>query len=174
MARLKVFAATIGFFDTVVAAPSRKAALEAWGARQDLFGEGLASVTDDPAAETAALAHPGVVLRRAPGSKGGFEQAPALPDPPEGSRPKSAAKPAARPARSTPAPDRRPLDRAQAALEKIEARYSRDHDALEREMAALGERLKALEQSHVSARHAAVRRRDQALRAFRRAGGKDA
>ena len=73
MARLKVFSATIGFFDTVVATPSRRAALEAWGARQDLFGEGLAAATDDPAAKAAALAHPGTVLRRAAGSKSAFE-----------------------------------------------------------------------------------------------------
>ncbi len=165
MARLKVFSATIGFFDTVVATPSRRAALEAWGARQDLFGEGLAAATDDPAAKAAALAHPGTVLRRAAGSKSAFER------PPKGTRPKSAGKPSARSARPPPAPDRRPLDRARAALDDIEARYRRDHDALERDLAALGERLKALERSHVSARRAAVRRRDQALRAFEGAGG---
>ena len=31
--RLKVFRTSIGFHDAYVAAPSRKAALEAWGAR---------------------------------------------------------------------------------------------------------------------------------------------
>lgn len=45
MPRLKVFRAQMGFFDSVIAAPSQKAALEAWGARQDLFHEGFAAVS---------------------------------------------------------------------------------------------------------------------------------
>jgi len=35
--KLKVFQAQFGFFDTVVAAPSRAAALRAWGARQKIY-----------------------------------------------------------------------------------------------------------------------------------------
>ena len=54
MARaLKVFRTPIGFHDAYVAAPSQKAALEAWGVRQDLFKEGQAAVADDPAAQAA-------------------------------------------------------------------------------------------------------------------------
>ncbi len=49
-AQLKVFAARLGFFETLVAAPSRKAALQAWGAHQDLFKDGTAAATADPAA----------------------------------------------------------------------------------------------------------------------------
>ena len=66
---LKVFRAHLGFYDTAVAAPSRAAALKAWGSRQNLFREGVASETKDPRAVTAALAKPGVVLRPAGGDR---------------------------------------------------------------------------------------------------------
>src|SRR4029079_17852375 len=66
--RLKVFQAHLGFFDTVVAAPSRAAALKAWGSRQDLFRDGQARPASDPGAIAAALAKPGLVLRRPVGS----------------------------------------------------------------------------------------------------------
>jgi colicin import membrane protein len=72
--RLKVFQAHMGFYDTVVAAPSQKAALEAWGAGQGEFAKGFARVTSEPAAVKSALAHPGQVLRRPFGSKGDFKR----------------------------------------------------------------------------------------------------
>src|SRR5712672_2338372 len=76
---LKVFQAHLGFYDTAVAAPSRAAALKAWGSRQNLFREGVASETKDPQAVTAALAKPGVVLRRPVGSNAAFSENPGLP-----------------------------------------------------------------------------------------------
>lgn len=76
---LKVFRTHLGFFDTVIAAPSMKAALEAWGTKQNLFHEKLAEVTNDPKAVMAALAKPGVVLRRAAGSNDAFSEDPSLP-----------------------------------------------------------------------------------------------
>jgi hypothetical protein len=36
-AKLKAYQAQIGFYDTVVAAPSQAAALRVWGVRQNLF-----------------------------------------------------------------------------------------------------------------------------------------
>ena len=71
---LKVFQAHMGFYDTVVAAPSQKAALEAWGTRPGEFAKGFAKVTNDPVAVESALAHPGVVLRRPFGSSGRFKR----------------------------------------------------------------------------------------------------
>jgi hypothetical protein len=68
MPRLKVFKAHLGFYDSVVAVPSRKAALAAWGTRQDLFREGIASEAGDSEAARVALAAPGVVLTRPAGS----------------------------------------------------------------------------------------------------------
>ena len=53
--RLKVFQVHLGFFETVVAAPSQAAALRAWGTHQNLFADGQARVTDDPQAVEAAL-----------------------------------------------------------------------------------------------------------------------
>lgn len=77
--RLKVFRAHLGFFDTIIAAPSQKAALAAWGAPASEFRKGFAAVTNDPDAVQAALAQPGVVLRRAFGSKAAFSVEPVLP-----------------------------------------------------------------------------------------------
>jgi len=42
MKKLKVFRAVSGFHDAYVAAPSRAAALQAWGATTDLFVRGAA------------------------------------------------------------------------------------------------------------------------------------
>ena len=61
---LKVFKTPIGFHDAYVAAPSRKAALEAWGAGTDLFSAGIAEpVSSAGEAAKAALAKPGEVVR---------------------------------------------------------------------------------------------------------------
>jgi uncharacterized protein with WD repeat len=71
--QLKVFQAHLGFYDTVVAAPSQKAALAAWGARSNEFAKGFARVTNEPEAVANALAHPGEVLKRPFGSKGAYK-----------------------------------------------------------------------------------------------------
>jgi hypothetical protein len=71
---LKVFQAHLGFYDTVVAAPSQKAALEAWGAGKGEFAKGFAKVSNDSVAVECALANPGVVLRRPFGSSGPFKR----------------------------------------------------------------------------------------------------
>jgi len=67
--KLKVFRTHLGFYDLIVAAPSQKAALEAWGASPHLFSQGFAAVETDPRLVGAALKKPGVVLRRQFGSK---------------------------------------------------------------------------------------------------------
>jgi hypothetical protein len=72
--KLKVFRTHIGFYDLIVAAPSQKAALEAWHAGPQQFSQGFASVTDDPKLKEAALEKPGVVLKRQFGSKGAFTE----------------------------------------------------------------------------------------------------
>ena len=64
MARtLKVFSTSAGFYEAVVAAPSRKAALAAWGVHDDLFASGAAREVDDPGLRDAALARPGEIVR---------------------------------------------------------------------------------------------------------------
>ena len=72
MAKLKTFTTEQGFFELAVAAPSRAAALKAWGMKHDLFAQGLAWQSQDKAAIVAAEAQPGEVLRRPLGSKGAF------------------------------------------------------------------------------------------------------
>lgn len=58
-ARLKVFQTHIGFDDWVIAAPSQKAALEAWDVSQNLFASGEAFVTIDAKAVALAMKTPG-------------------------------------------------------------------------------------------------------------------
>ena len=66
--KFKVFRTPIGFHDAYVAAPSRKAALEAWGADSNIFAQGIAEEVTDPALMEEPLARPGEVIRRARGS----------------------------------------------------------------------------------------------------------
>ena len=84
--KLKVYQTSIGFFDLAVAAPSMKAAAEAWGSDPDIFRRGFAKQTDDPKVVQATTAMPGVVLRRPVGSYGEFTEKAALPRVPEGGR----------------------------------------------------------------------------------------
>jgi len=62
--KLKTYQTSLGFYDLAIAAPSMKAALEAWGAGSNLFHQGIAYETDDPHVVAATMAKPGVVLRR--------------------------------------------------------------------------------------------------------------
>ena len=56
-----------------------KAALEAWGADSNLFHQGKAKESDDPAVIAATMKKPGVVLRRPVGSDGPFSEHAELP-----------------------------------------------------------------------------------------------
>lgn len=133
--KLKTYQTSLGFYDQAVAAPSMKAALEAWGAKSNLFHQGIAKETDDPDIVAATMAAPGVVLRRPVGSDGPFTEHAELPadladDGDEArsrsrakSRPKSKKK---RPARTATKPSSRGDDqdarRAAAAFAKEEQR----------------------------------------------------
>src|SRR5918994_3830877 len=77
--KLKTYQTSIGFFDLAIAAPSMKAALQAWGSKTNLFHQGFAKETDDPAIVAATVAKPGVVLRRPVGSDGAFSEHAELP-----------------------------------------------------------------------------------------------
>jgi flagellar biosynthesis GTPase FlhF len=77
--KLKTFTTSAGFFDLAIAAPSMKAALEAWGANSNLFHQGFAKVTDDPTIIAATMAKPGVILRRPVGTKAAFSEHAELP-----------------------------------------------------------------------------------------------
>src|SRR6476660_6992337 len=87
--KLKTYQTSLGFYDLAIAAPSMKAALEAWGAGSNLFHQGFAKEADDPEVVAATIAKPGVVLKRPAGSNGRFAEHADLPDlDQEESRPK--------------------------------------------------------------------------------------
>ncbi|MFK4719722.1 flagellar biosynthesis GTPase FlhF [Bradyrhizobium niftali] len=77
--KLKTYQTSLGFFDLAIAAPSMKAALEAWGADSNLFHQGAAKESDDPAVIAATVAKPGVVLRRPVGTDRAFSEHAELP-----------------------------------------------------------------------------------------------
>lgn len=77
--KLKTYIASQGFYDLAVAAPSMKAALEAWGASSNLFHQGFAKETTDSKAIAATMAKPGVILRRPVGTNGAFHEHAHLP-----------------------------------------------------------------------------------------------
>jgi len=89
--KLKAYQTSLGFFDLAIAAPSMKAALEAWGADSNLFHQGAAKESNDPDVIAATMAKPGVVLRRPVGSDGSFGEHAELPtDLGDGERPAKA------------------------------------------------------------------------------------
>lgn len=174
--RLKVYQAQFGFHDSVVAAPNQKAALAAWGVRQDLFAEGRAAIAQDEAAARAALDRPGTPLRRAAGSDAEFSTAPGLPDIPAAPRTAKPARKAAarREAAKLPPPDRSRLDAAEARLAKLDERRAEDEAEIARRQADLDRQAEAQRQGWRSNRKAARAALDEARRAYRAAGGRDA
>lgn len=77
--KLKTYQTSLGFFDMAIAAPSMKAALQAWGSKSNLFHQGFAREVDDPDVIAATIAKPGVILRRPVGSDGPFKEEAELP-----------------------------------------------------------------------------------------------
>jgi hypothetical protein len=135
--KLKVFRTAAGFHDAYVAAPSRKAALAAWGAERDLFARGAAEEVTDAALMEEPLAHPGEVIKRSRGSAA--EQFAALPaDVPKAKRSAKAraaeAEPVAKPA---PKPSRDALDAAQDAVDAAEREWRKVQRELSARQAAL-------------------------------------
>ncbi len=174
--KLKVFQAQFGFYDTVVAAPSQAAALQAWGTHQNLFASGDATITTDEAAVVAATAHPQTPLRRAIGSSDPFVLEPTgLPKVPEA--PKTAAvKPAAKSkpsAQAKPPADRSKLDAAETALHALDERRKGEEADFRQERDALEAREAAAQSAYVEARKAAAHKVKAARTAYRKAGGQD-
>jgi hypothetical protein len=128
--KLKTFQTSLGFFDLAIAAPSMKAALEAWGADSNLFHQGAAKESDDPDVIAATLKKPGVVLRRAVGSDGSFGEYAELPsDLGGGGRPTKATR---QPLRPRPKKSlSRPTDKA--AERKAALAYEREQKRRELE-----------------------------------------
>jgi len=77
--QLKTYITNLGFFEMAIAAPSMKAALEAWGMNHNAFQHGFAKQTDDAKIISATMEKPGVVLKRPVGTKGAFSESAELP-----------------------------------------------------------------------------------------------
>jgi hypothetical protein len=77
--RLKTYQTSQGFYDLAIAAPSMKAALEAWGTTRNLFHQGYAKESEDSEAIAATMSKPGVVLQRPVGSDKPFREHAELP-----------------------------------------------------------------------------------------------
>ncbi len=131
--KLKTYETSLGFFDLAIAAPSMKAALEAWGADSNLFHQGAAKESDDPDVVAATMAKPGVMLKRPVGSNGPFKEHAELPTNlgDTTARPsKAARKPAGRKPEKTSS---RPADKA--AEQKAAVAYEREQKRRDRERA---------------------------------------
>jgi hypothetical protein len=166
VAKLKVFRTAIGFHDAYVAAPSRAAALRAWGADKDLFARGSAEEVTDPALMTEALERPGEVVRRSRGTAA--EQFAALPPMAEKRRATAEAVDAPLvPLRAKP--DRGELDAAEAALMTCEARQQRILADLAEREAALERERRTAERDGRDMLRKLERERDRAAAAYGRA-----
>lgn len=126
--KLKVFQTSLGFFDQAIAAPSMKAALEAWGADSNLFHQGAAKECTDADIVAATMAKPGVVLRRPVGSNGPFTEDAALPK--HLGKNRAGARPQKRRTQSKKQPPREVDDKAtrRAALEYERAEKQRESE----------------------------------------------
>ena len=129
--KLKTYQTSLGFFDLAIAAPSMKAALEAWGADSNLFHRGAAKESDDPDVIAAAMAKPGVVLRRPVGTDRPFSEHAELPTDLGGTGPTKAARKSKGP--KPKRPSSRPVDKA--AERKAALAYERERKRVARERA---------------------------------------
>ena len=130
--KLKVFRTITGFHDAFVAAPSRAAALRAWGATTDLFAMDAAEEVTDPKLTAEPLAKPGYVIKQLRGSvEEHFAAA--------GAADKARAK-ASSPPQAKPRPSRANLEKAERRLEDAEAARAKEKEAFDRAKGALRKR----------------------------------
>lgn len=181
--KLKVFRTPIGFHDAYIAAPSQKAALQAWGSDKNLFSSGAAEQVEDPELMREPLGNPGTVIRRLRGTVGEHmaalpkdspppwpkreESAAAEPAPPRKAQPK-------RPPKPKPRPDRAALTRAETELADAEARHDGARAALAERQAGLDRERRKLEADQARERdrldrkvEAAREKYDRAIRVWR-------
>ena len=168
--KLKVFRTPIGFHDAYVAAPSMKAALEAWGSSTNLFSQGAAEQVTDPKMIKAPLARPGEVVRVARGSEGEHFKALGKTKKAKkeeaGSRIKSGMTTEKKRGRR---PSSAGVERAEKALTSAEVRH---HEALEKlraEAAAIDRQRRELERKHRGEREQLTSELDEAREKFRSA-----
>jgi hypothetical protein len=158
--RLKVYRTPIGFHDAFVAAPSQKAALEAWGADTNLFGRGIAEQVTDAKLTKVPLENPGQVVKVLRGTPA--EQLAALEaqEPPKRRKEQKAEVVARRPKKRAPKPSRTGVAKAEEALERLKERQEREIAKIEAQKGALERKLRDLKRRHESERDKARRRLD--------------
>jgi hypothetical protein len=186
MPKLKVFRTPIGFHDAYVAAPSQKAALEAWGADANLFARGIAEVVTDADLIEAPLQTPGKVIRVLRQAEGASEPRPTQPKRSKTRRSRSAepsAPPRRRPGKETPVPpsskaakkpkakprpSRNPLDKAEVALASEDEAYADADHVLKDKEQAIKEEMRKLRQAHDRKLEKLTSRRDRLKADYRR------
>ena len=139
--KLKTYQTSLGFFDLAMAAPSMKAALEAWGADSNLFHQGAAKESHDLDVIAATMAKPGVVLRRPVGTDRPFSERAELPTDLDGGGSTKAARKSKGPKTKKPSP--RPVDKAaerKAALDYEQEQKRRERERAKEEAARQKER----------------------------------
>jgi colicin import membrane protein len=156
--KLKVFQTSLGFYDLAIAAPSMKAALEAWGADSNLFHQGMAKESNDPDVVAAAMSKPGIVLRRPVGSDGRFRETADLPTDLTGGVKHRPRKAGGRPkTQSSPKPGGQADRKAIEAFEKQERR----REAERRRMEAAAEKERGRRQRMIDKAQAALERAER-------------
>jgi hypothetical protein len=158
--KLKVFRTPIGFHDAYVAAPSRKAALEAWSSDADLFARGVAEEVSDLSLTAEPLANPGTIIKRLRGTAA--EQIEAAGS---GRAPKRAGRTGTTRKKPT-RPSRDALDSAERGLEQVEQRHRAALDTIAEREAALRQERSALLDKQQAERAAARQARDEAAAAY--------
>jgi chromosome segregation ATPase len=172
--KLKVFVTPIGFHDAYVAAPSRKAALEAWGADSNIFAQGIAEEVSDPALMEEALASPGKVIKRVRGSADEHfaeldRDARQSKTKGTGSRIKSGMTKKEKPRTPEPKPKRDELDAAEEALAKAERKLRKKLGELDDKIRELERKRRELQRKHEAERDKLSAERDRARSAYERA-----
>ena len=169
--KLKVFRTTTGFHDAYVAAPSQKAALEAWGADANLFARGVAEQVTDRKLMAAPLERPGEVIKVSRGDLSAQLKALGPRKTPRrkaanDSEPEPAPKRVAKP---KPPPKRDKVDAAEAALKRARERHWAEGAKLEAERDAIERKLEALRARQGKETARLERKRDEAREAYREA-----
>ena len=173
MPKLKVYRTAIGFHDAYVAAPSQKAALEAWGSDANLFARGIAELVTDEALAKEPLAAPGTVIKRLRGTTS--EQLAALPK----DKPAPRSKAPGREERATtggrlrkrnpPPPSRAKLEAAERAVADAQKRHKAEAGELDQPERVLKQRRRELEKAYAVERKRLDRELDEAGQAYREA-----
>jgi hypothetical protein len=164
--KLKVFRTPIGFHDAYVAAPSQKAALEAWGAEGNLFAQGIAEQVTDPELVVEPLANPGEIIRKLRGSEAEHVEALGKQELP---RKKAAKTDLSRFRTKPPKPSRALLDEAEAKLETAQKRQRSELRDIEIQIQTLERERRTLQRRHEAERDELAQARDHARAAYKRA-----